>query len=310
MSDLVRRSRRIVVLACAVVPVATPARALAQDPILDGHRFVPSTIVAWSFVDSEVSSTSDIGLTDFVLEPNVPPLASTAIGMRQFNGRFIEATQAVSGSVALTDFLSLNAQLSAGGILPRDTASALLVGGHGFIGETVGAALRLLRTDAFQLTLRGDFTAVEVESVIPALLPSSPRVTGHDLGVRPALAAALTLSPRFGLQGSFLVHWQDYDVEVHDDIVGVVGGLAATVSLDPVPLTVLVGANVIHEFDRDVFTPTANAVLGPTRTQWNVEGGLYMTLRSELDLGLVFRSDINGDHNNRFHGLFRLGYYF
>jgi hypothetical protein len=44
--------------------------------------------------------------------------------------------------------------------------------------------VRLVRTEAFQLTLRGDVDALEVESVIPAVLPSSPRVTGDIVGVR------------------------------------------------------------------------------------------------------------------------------
>jgi hypothetical protein len=73
----------------------------------------------------------------------------------------------------------------------------------------------------------------------------------------------------------------------------------------------LVGADVIHAFGRDVFSPTANAVFGPDRTDWNVEGGLYLTVRRELDLGLLFRAEIaGGDDNSRRHGLFRLGYYF
>jgi len=60
-----------------------------------------------------------------------------------------------------------------------------------------------------------------------------------------------------------------------------------------------------------VFTPTSEAVFGSERTEWNVEGGVYVTARRELDLGLLFRAELAaGDHHDRLHGLFRLAYYF
>lgn len=291
--------------ACAVVQLAAPAPASAQVPMLDGHRFVASSLVSWSFVDTEVSSTSDVGTTDFVIDAQLPSNA------RAVDGRFLAVDQTIGGSVAFGGVLAVNAQLSASGILPRDSASAVIVGGHGALGEAVGGALRMVRTDTFQLTLRVDFTALEVESVIPARLPSSPRVTGHVVGVHPALAAALAVTRNIGLQGSITADWQRYHVGTDDNVTGLEGGLAATFSFQPVPLTLLLGADALHDFGRDVATPTAQAIFGPDQTQFNVEAGLYMTLRRELDLGLVFRAEVaSGDHNAIRHGLFRLAYYF
>jgi hypothetical protein len=294
-----------VFLAC----IALPAPALAQVPSLDGHRFVPSSLVTWSFVDTQVSSTSECGSTDLVIEPVHPQVPQLSV-LDTLDAHFIEVNQSLAGSLALSDNFALSAQLSAGGIVPRDTASSLFIGGHGVTGETVGAALRLVRSDAFQLTLRANLNALEVESIVPALLPSSPRVTGDVLGFEPALAAALALSPRIGFQGSVAANFQRFEVGPEDDVVTPVGALAATVSLDPVPLSVLVGASVLRTYERDVFTPTADAVFGPDRTHWNLEAGLYCTSRRELDLGLLFRTELAGDHDNQLHGWFRLGYYF
>ena len=313
MSDLARQSvsPRLVVLAWVAVPIAWPAVAHAQVPTLDGHRYVPSSLVAWSFVDTEVSATSEAGVTDFVIQPDFPQLTPLVSLPRQVDGRYITAAQTTAASLAIVDCFSLNIALSAAGILPRDGVSALVVGGNAFLGENVGAALRLVRSGPFQLTVRADFTALEVESVIPARVPSAIRVTGDVFGVRPTVAAALTLAPRLGLQGSVIVNWQHYDVDLPDDVTSLAGALAATLSLDPVPMTLLVGANVTHEYGLDISTATAEAVFGPDRTDWNVEGGLYFTMRSELDLGLLFRAEVaGGDNNDRFHGLFRLGYYF
>jgi hypothetical protein len=315
MSDLGGQSvspRWLVVLAWALVLVALPAGAHAQVPELEGHRYVPSSLVAWSFIDTEVSSTSEASVTDFSFEPSLPSFTTPFVQLPQrLHGSFISPTQTIGGGVAVTDFLSVNAQLIATGILPIDTVSALAVGGHGAWGEAIGAALGLLRTGPFQLTLRADFTALELESVIPTFLPSSPLVSGDVWGVRPALAAALTLIPRVGLQGSFTYEWQDYAIGAGDDISTVTGALAGTFALDPAPLVALVGASVSHQFGRDVFTPTADAVFGPDRTAWNIEAGLYVTVRRELDLGVLGRIQLAaGDHNDHFHGVFRLGYYF
>jgi len=300
-------SSRIVILAL----IACSAVAHAQVPSLDGHRYVPSSLVTWSFVDTEVSSTSQGGVTDFVIEPNFPTFAAPIQLPRQLDGRFLSATQTIAGSFALADIFALTAQLSGGGIVPLDASSALVLGGHGAVGEVIGGALRLLRTDSFQLTLRADFDALEVESIIPARLPSSLRVSGHVLGVRPALAAAFTPTPRVGLQGSVTVEWQDFDVATTDDITTLAGAIAASVSLDPAPLTLIVATNVLHEFGRDVSSLTAEAVFGPVRTDWNMEGGVYFTVRNELDLGLLFGAELAaGDHNERLQGSIRLGYYF
>lgn len=293
------------VAACLAVTVLLPARALAQVPILDGHRFVPSSLVSWSFVDTEVSSTSEAGITDFVVDPVVLQLPT------QFDGRFATVSQNVSASYAFDDIVSLNVQLTGAGIVPLGKVSAIVVGGTGIISEGGGVAVRLLRAGPLQLTLRGDVIDSQVESVVPLRILSGPRITGDVLDVRPALAAALTVIERVGLQASATVDWERFDVDARDDIVGFAGALAATVSLELVPLTVLVGANVRHEFGRDLFSPTTEAVFGPTRTDGNVEAGLYFTGRSELDLGLLFRGEVGaGDHNNVLHGLFRLGYYF
>jgi len=299
--------RSLAVLACAAT-FASVATAHAQLPILDGNRFVPSSLVTWSFIDTEISSTSDAGTAEFAFRPMAAPLTSS---LSTFDARFIAADQTVAGSLAFARAFSMSAQISASGILPRDRLTALFLGGNASQGESVGASLLVVSTDSFQATLRTDLHALEVESVIPALLPSSPRVTGHILGIRPALAAALALSRRVGLQGGVSVDLQRYDVETSDDITSVIGALAATVTLDPVPFTLLVGANIVHAWGLDVNTPSAVAALGPDQTVGNVEGGLYYTARPELDLGLVVQAEVGGgDHNNRRRGLFRLGYYF
>jgi hypothetical protein len=132
MFDRVRQSglRRFIVLAW----MAAPGAAHAQVPILDGHRFVPSSIVAWSFVDTEVSSTSEAGVTDFAIEPAFPQLAAPVQLPRRIDGSFIAAEQTVAASIAFAEIFSLNAQLSAGGILrstcarPWSSAGTVRVG--------------------------------------------------------------------------------------------------------------------------------------------------------------------------------------
>jgi hypothetical protein len=303
---------RLAVLACGATAIASPARVLAEEPILGGHRFVPSSIAAWSFVDTEVSSTSDAGVSDFAATPsNFPSLAPFVPGFGQRKGSYIAFDQTLGGSVAFLDTFSVDVRLSAGGLAPLNTSSALFIGVHGIAEESIGAAVRLVRTDVLQVTLRADFEGAEIESVVPARLPSSPRVSGHLLGISPAIAAALALTPRIGLQGSGVVELQRFDVSTSDDVITPVGAVAATFALDPAPLTALIGGSVEHTFSRSVNTTTADAVLGPDATRWNVEAGLYYTARPELDLGILGRVQlVGGDHNDRFYGLFRLGYYF
>ena len=311
MSDFPQRLpslRSLLVLLAVVLALVASGYARADAPVLGEHRFVPSTIVSWPFVLTEVASTSAAGSTGFVFEPDPSVGLPLAINL---DGRFISASQTLSGAVAFGGIFALDAQITAGGILPRDTASSLVVGAHGVSGGSVGAAVRLFRGGPFQLTLRADFDDLATENIIPLRLPRSPRVSGSILGARPALAAALAVLPRLGLQGSVTVDWRRYDVGARDDVTSLAGALAATISLDPVPLTVLAAADVNHDFGRDLFTPTADAVFGPERTEWNVEGGLYITTVRELDVGLLFRAQLSGGADDRsWQGEFRLGYYF
>jgi hypothetical protein len=301
----------LVALAWIAVLVAQPAAARADAPVLFDHRFVPSSLVAWSFVDTQVSSTSEAGITDFVIRPELPLISNFVSVPTKVNGSYLQAAQTISASVEFANLVSVRIGLQASGILPRRTTSSLALGAHGAVGEGIGASLRIFGTDRFDITLRADFTWQQVESLIPERLPSSPRVNGNVYVVHPALAAALALSPRLGLQGSIAADYEHFDVAQTDSVVVPSGALAMTISLDPAPLTFLIGANVLHEFGRDVSSVTAQAVFGARSTDYNVEGGLYLMSRRELDLGLIFLAEVaGGDHNTREHGLFRLGYYF
>ena len=210
----------------------------------------------------------------------------------------------------LTPWLGLTGRLTGSAELPRNLASAILVGAHENLGFEGGAAVRLVRTSMLQVTVRGDFGLSADKLIQPMLQPGSLITTGDIITLRPSAIAMLALSRMFGLQASGSYAWQWFDITTHDNIETLNGALAGTMALGFVPITILVGGSVTHEFGRDVDTNAMEALLGEGTTQGACEGGIFYVGRRDLDLGATFIYQFSGSDDRRALGNLRFGYYF
>jgi hypothetical protein len=241
---------------------------------------------------------------------DIDPPALVLGGATLHEVRLIGMAHTVSGGVALTPWLALTARLTGSAELPRGLASAILVGAHENLGGEAGVAVRLLRTSILQVTARGDAGLAYDKLIQPMLQPASLITTGDIVTLRPAVVGMLALSQMFGLQGSVSYAWQWFDITTHEAVDTLTGALAGTMALGVVPLTLIGGGQISHEFGRNVDTNAMEALLGEDTTQWRVEGGVFYTGRRDLDLGAVFTYQFSSGDDRRWFGNFRFGYYF
>lgn len=275
---------------------------------LAGHRYAPSSLVVWGFIESQVSATSSFGVTELELELGRGP---AALLLADRETRFVAVAQSFGGAAALTPWLGLTARVTASGLVPRDGVTALLVGATESYGGEAGISLGLLRAGSLQLIARGDAGWGFNRSTIPARLPDSPSVEGDIGTIRPSLIAALALTPAVGLQASASYAWRWFDVVEDDQLRTASGAVAATVVLAPSAVTLLLGGAVSRDYGRDINTVTSRAVLGNDATRWRGEVGLFYQGRHDLDLGAVAAIELDGDDTDRrLFGHLRIGYYF
>jgi hypothetical protein len=296
----------------AIVTLASgPARA-GDDPedaarVLARHRYVPSSLVVWGFVEDRFAATSSFGIADYQLE------VGKHLGLMREprKSRFIAIAQTFGGGLALTPWLGLSARATASGIISRDGVAALVVGAQAAFGAEAGVSLRLLRAGPLQVTARGDVGWNQNRSTVPARLPDSPYVEGDITTLRPSLVVAVPLAPWLGLQASGSFEWRRFDVAERDRVRTIRGALAASVALAPIPLTLLLGGEASHDYGRDSDTVTSRVLLGSETTQVRTEAGLFYQGRHDLDLGAVFAFELDADDTDRrILGHLRMGYYF
>ena len=310
-----RSARRWFGLGVAIVVItllwARSARANDFDPddaprTIAHFQFVPSALVANGFIEDTLSTTSSAGLVHFDVTPDTTGVARAIIVP---DVRVAALGQTVQGGVKLAPWFGVTAGLSGMGIIPRNGFSALTVGGYEDLGANVGVAVRLLRTDFFQLTARADGSWDYTRSILPTLLPSSPLVTGNVKSVRPSLVAIAALSPNFGIQASGTYGWRWFDQEINQEVQTISGAIALSISANPqVPLTVQVGGGVDHRFSGVNDTIPTLTILGSSATPWSGEAGVFYTGRRDLDLGITVTYQFNSDH--RAVSFARFGYYF
>lgn len=301
-----------VAIAIAILS-ARPARADewqhddADAPrTLDDHQFVPSSLVLWGFIDSTFAMTSSAGYVRDDIDP--PAVVIGGATLREV--QLIAMAHTISGGAELTPWLAITARLTGSAELPRGLASAILVGAHENLGGEAGVAVRLLRTSILQVTARGDAGLAYDKLIQPMLQPASLITTGDIVTLRPSVIGMLALSRMFGLQGSVSYAWQWFDITTHDAVDTLAGALAGTMALGIVPITLLGGGQINHEFGRNVDTNAMEALLGEDDTQWRVEGGVFYTGRRDLDLGASVTYQFSSGDDRRWFGNLRFGYYF
>lgn len=306
----------LVVALVAAAPAGSTVRAQppgggAAPPArwLGGHRFVPSSFVAWPFIDTTFTSTSSFGIVDFEFDPGGPAALLLLDDSR--DNEFLALAQVFSAGLALTPWLGVTLRLSGRGVVPRDRLSTVLVGAHALIGGEIGASIGILRLGRLQVTARADLGWFENRSIVPARLPASPYAEGNIGSLQPALVVALALAPWIGVQASGGATWRELDVEAEDRTRTLAAAVAITLNLDPTPIALLVGGELSEEEDRDLETATAHAFFGDGQARRRGELGLYYTGRRELDLGAVLtyeRDDAKIDR--RLFVQARMGFYF
>ncbi|MCW5802119.1 MAG: hypothetical protein KIT31_07010 [Deltaproteobacteria bacterium] len=274
---------------------------------LGGHTYVPSLVVDWAFIVSQAASTSAAGIADFEVGQQRIARFLGVEGKREF----VSADQTILGTVADCPWLALSVRAEGSAIIPRDRFGAVFVGGHVAYGGDLMAAVRLIRRDRFQATVIGDVGHLWTNELVPSRLPRSPHVSGDITTVRPALALAYTITPRVGVQGSASFAWRWFDISAKDRVETLAGSAAVTVSLHPVPFTVLVAGQLSQDYGREIATPLSNAVLGTGDTRFWGEVGLVYRGRKHLDLGAGFNWKVaDPDRDARWFGEFRIAYYF
>lgn len=306
------RAWHAVGIAAAVALASQPA--LAEEDVepdvarrLGGHRFVPSTLVDWGFIDSWFTSTTLGGLSEFDFTPR--DRIARIIGTRET--KVILISQSFAGSAALTRWLGATLRVSALGIVPYDAVAGVAVGAHGAYRAEAAILLRLLRLEHVQLTARGALGWGETRSIIPARLPERPFVTGDEGTIRPSLIADIALASWLGVQASGSYEWRQVEILQEDDIQTVQGAVALTVSLPRIPVTLLGGFEITHDFNRDLASAISVAVFGSSATRQRAELGFYYQGRGELDLGagVAYEGDSDGDEK-RGYAFVHMGYYF
>jgi hypothetical protein len=297
-------------LLMAVMAFATTAHAdddAGAHRVIAGHRFVPSLLVPWGFVETEVSTTSSFGIWKMGLDS----VSLRALVSEPRDGRFIAIAQSFAGAVAVTPWLGLSARLTGSGIIPRDAFTAFVVGAQAGYGGEAGLTISLVHTPGLQIAVRGDAGYNFNRGTVPARLPDPAYVEGNIRTLRPSLIIALPLSPSVGLRAAGSVEWRRFDVEQNDTIRTLQGGLAATVAMWPTSITLLLGGGARHQYSLDLDTVTSRALLGTDATRFQGEGGLYYTGRYDLELGAVFVFESDSDGVDRvMQGHLRFGYYF
>lgn len=299
-------------LAATLLYWGTPALADSYDGetaprTLGRLQFVPSSLVTWGFVDSEFAITSSGAYISYGVGPRDVAARSTT-GSR--NVTLLGVAQTVSGSAALAPWLGVAGRLTGASDIPRGLTAVALVGVHVSFGVEGDLFVRLIRSGPFQLTARGDFGYNQNRDVLPEFL-SDRVVIGHVTTIRPAVTAALAVSPQLGFQASGSYGWQWFDINQSGLTETLELAAAAVISLHPIPITLLAGAGGGRATGDSPDTFGAQALYGSGGTWGRAEGGVFYTGRRDLDLGLSATyqfSDTDGDR--RWVGNFRLGYYF
>jgi hypothetical protein len=304
--------RLALALVTMVVLRAAPTRAeeYGEDTAprtLGRLQFVPSSLVAWGFIDNAFTFTSSAAWITY----GVGPLDLTphiAIGSRHVE--LVGVAQTVSGSAALAPWLGVTARLSAASDIPRNVTATALVGVHVNFGVEGDAFLRLVRAGPLQITARGDFGYDQNRDILPTFLRDRVQI-GHVTTIRPTLVAAVAITPLLGLQASGSYSWQWFDFRTSGRAETIQAAAAVTISLHPFPVTLLGGAGAGHETGDSLDIFGAQALYGSGGTWGRAEGGVYYTGRRHLDLGVDATyqfSDTDGDR--RWWGDLRIGYYF
>lgn len=299
-------------IAAAVALTSHPALADDEpEPYvarrLGGHRFVPSTVVDWGFIDSSFTSTTFAGLSEFGFTPG--DRIARIIGTQETKVAVV--SQSFAGSAALTRWLGATLRVSALGVVPYDAVAGVVVGAHEVYRAEASILLGLLRLDRVQLTARGALGWGETRSTIPARLPERPFVEGDVGTIRPSLVADVALAPWLGLQASGSYAWRQFDILQEDDVQTLQGAVALTLSLPRIPATILAGFEISHDFNRDIASATSLALFGSSATRERAELGIYYQGRRELDLGASFAYEGDSDADEKRASIVvHMGYYF
>jgi hypothetical protein len=275
-----------------------------------GHRFVPSSLVLWGFVDSTFAMTTSAGYEHFDRGFDVDPALADLVAGSRNEVRLIGVAHSFTGAAALAPWLAVTGRVTSAVEIPRGAVSALVVGAHMNTGLEGGLVLRLVRLPSFQISARGDYGWADDRDIQPRLAPASLFVNGHIQTLRPALIAALALSRAFAVQASGSYTWRWFDIEETDDVQTLTGALAVSLSLYPAPVTILAGGQVDHEWGRNFETAAEEVLLGNSDHHTRGELGLFYTGRRDLDLGAVATYQFSGSNDRRWLGNIRFGYYF
>ncbi len=267
---------------------------------LGGHRYIPFSLLDWGFVVSAFGATSGIGVIQ--LDPKF-----LGRSFRQPRFDLIGLEETFSGSVALTPWLGIHLHALGAGVMAKALRADVAVAAQALYGGEGGVLVRLIRTANVQVTASVDFGGERSKAITPVLLPGSPRENRNIWSIRPALAAAITLSPAVGLQasGSF-----DYvNPDGLDAVHRWTAGLGMSVMMTPVPVTVMLGGNYVHEDTSDSAATRLVLVNSSDANRGNGEVGVFYNGRTDLDLGGGVVMSI-ADDDRRYFGYLRLDYYF
>lgn len=296
---------------------ANDEESLQEERRLNGHLFVPFTIVLWPFVDTSIASTTNAGFGWF----SVP---EEDVRLVDPDGKVAVAIQTFILRLAFTRWLGFEARVGAGLLVGNDRTANLLVGANAGVDADGRLMFRFSRTDWLQLSGSLDGGVVGTQRIVPRRLIDSAQIVDgvptfntniKSKGWRAyggtSLTAAIGVASWFGLQmsaaGAVKRVDPDTSVDGDEEVEGSAEGTLG-LSFDTGPIMILAGAGVTHDFRGEDDPDEISAKTAFAATRGIGEVGLHLQVPEALDVGLTLLGSY-GENDRRLSANFRLGYF-
>lgn len=270
-------------------------RSGEENRSVGGHSFAPFRTVAFPFVATRFGSATSVGVAEFKESPRALDF--------EFEGNFATLREEVLFGVALRRWLGLELSLEGAVFGGTDRDGALIIGANGALSGSAAVVVRLVKTKRFVLSIRGRGRATRFEGISPvrvfdafraeeglSLSNLSASFDGQAYAGSGEVAAAIGLSPAFGLQASARAGGRSIDVStIQEEEEGFVeGALGVSVDLSRAGpgLRLAAGGRVGRDFGDDESDLQLAAVLPSERWRFEPEVGIYYSGRPDFELGL------------------------
>lgn len=292
---------------------SSPTRERERDPReLGEHRFIPLQVVSWPLVTTRVTSVTGLG--------------SFYASISNDDRRLIKLLEGFVFDWAVLRWLSISGQVIGAAAQGVELEGVYRAGQSYAYGSSFGAIARIVQSRRVYLSARLLGGAFRFQSVVPQRLldnidesvdvdvdvgldgvdvdvdlnPPDIDEGGKLYRVKPVLATAISVRHWLGLQASGgvdvdTINLDDAGTDVNTTL-DLGGGASFALNRTGVPLTILLGARLLHDFqEEEPFNP-AIQTRGTTRGEFEL--GLYYSGRHDLDLGLTFTSAVgDGDYS-------------